>query len=280
MSRRSSILRTRSSRCWQRRRRREVRIVRTIETHTHADHLSGHGRLALEHGLPISIHPAAEAAYEHDALEDGAEIELGAVVLRAIHTPGHRPEHTCIAVDRPLARRRAVARADRRLALRRRCRPARSRGRRAGGRRGALPLAAPAARAAGRRRGLSRACRRLALRQGDELEGLLDDRLRAPLQPRAPDRARGRLRRRLGLGVRAEAAEHEPARRAEPRPARRRRRRGGRAAGRARRRDRARRPPRARLSRRPRPRGAERARLGHLVRDQGRASCSTRRRRS
>jgi hydroxyacylglutathione hydrolase len=79
-------------------RKRGVRIVRTVETHTHADHLSGHGRLALEHGVPISIHPAAEAEYEHDALEDGAEIELGAVVLRAIHTPGHRPEHTCLAV--------------------------------------------------------------------------------------------------------------------------------------------------------------------------------------
>ena len=78
--------------------RRAVRIVRTIETHTHADHLSGHGRLALDHAVPISIHPAAEAGYEHDPLEDGAEIELGEVVLRAIHTPGHRPEHTCIAV--------------------------------------------------------------------------------------------------------------------------------------------------------------------------------------
>ena len=79
--------------------RRGVRIVRTIETHTHADHLSGHGRLALEHGVPISIHPDAEAAYEHDPLADGAEIELGEVVLRAIHTPGHRPEHTCLAVS-------------------------------------------------------------------------------------------------------------------------------------------------------------------------------------
>ena len=78
--------------------RRGVRIVRTVETHTHADHLSGHGRLALEHDVPISIHPAAEAEYEHDPLEDGARIELGQVVLRAIHTPGHRPEHTCIAV--------------------------------------------------------------------------------------------------------------------------------------------------------------------------------------
>jgi hydroxyacylglutathione hydrolase len=78
--------------------RRGVRIVRVVETHTHADHLSGHGRLALEHGVPISIHPAAKAAYAHDPLEDGAELEFGEVVLRAIHTPGHRPEHTCLAV--------------------------------------------------------------------------------------------------------------------------------------------------------------------------------------
>ena len=78
--------------------RRGVAIVRTVETHTHADHLSGHGRLALDHGVPISIHPAAEVAYPSDALADGAEIELGTVVLRAIHTPGHRPEHTCFAV--------------------------------------------------------------------------------------------------------------------------------------------------------------------------------------
>lgn len=75
-----------------------VRLVRAIETHTHADHLSGHGRLALELGLPVSIHPAAEATFPHDALEDGFELELGDVVLRAIHTPGHRPEHTCLVV--------------------------------------------------------------------------------------------------------------------------------------------------------------------------------------
>jgi glyoxylase-like metal-dependent hydrolase (beta-lactamase superfamily II)/rhodanese-related sulfurtransferase len=79
--------------------RRGVRIVRTIETHTHADHLAGHGRLALEHGLPVSIHPAAEAAYPHDALEDGDEIVLGDVVLRCLHTPGHRPEHCCLVVS-------------------------------------------------------------------------------------------------------------------------------------------------------------------------------------
>ncbi len=78
--------------------RRDVQLVRVLETHTHADHLSGHGRLALEHGLPVSIHPAAEVEYPHGALDDGGEIFLGEVVLRCIHTPGHRPEHCCFAV--------------------------------------------------------------------------------------------------------------------------------------------------------------------------------------
>ena len=79
--------------------RREVRIVRALETHTHADHLSGHGRLALEHAIPVSIHPAAKAEYPHDSIEDGEEIVLGDIVLRCIHTPGHRPEHCCFTVS-------------------------------------------------------------------------------------------------------------------------------------------------------------------------------------
>jgi hydroxyacylglutathione hydrolase len=78
---------------------REVRIVRAIESHTHADHLSGHGRLALEHEVPVSIHPAAAPQYPYDPMEDGAEITLGDIVLRCIHTPGHRPEHCCLAVS-------------------------------------------------------------------------------------------------------------------------------------------------------------------------------------
>jgi hydroxyacylglutathione hydrolase len=78
--------------------RRGVRLVRAIETHTHADHLSGHGRLALEHGIPVSVHPAAKAEYPHDPMEDGDEIVLGEIVLRCVHTPGHRPEHCCLAV--------------------------------------------------------------------------------------------------------------------------------------------------------------------------------------
>src|SRR5262249_38547181 len=78
--------------------RHGVRLVGVIETHTHADHVSGHGRLALEHGVPIRIHAAAEATFLPEPLADGTRVEVGDVVLRTIHTPGHRPEHCCFAV--------------------------------------------------------------------------------------------------------------------------------------------------------------------------------------
>jgi hydroxyacylglutathione hydrolase len=75
-----------------------VRLVRVLETHTHADHLSGHGRLALEHGVSVAIHPLAEPDYPFEALADGEELELGEVVVTVLHTPGHRPEHCCFTV--------------------------------------------------------------------------------------------------------------------------------------------------------------------------------------
>ena len=76
-----------------------VRIVRVLETHTHADHLSGHGRFALEHGLPVSIHPLAEPEFPFVAVQDGDEIGVGSVTIRVLHTPGHRPEHCCYLAD-------------------------------------------------------------------------------------------------------------------------------------------------------------------------------------
>jgi glyoxylase-like metal-dependent hydrolase (beta-lactamase superfamily II)/rhodanese-related sulfurtransferase len=78
--------------------RRGVRIVRVLETHTHADHVSGHGRLALEHGVPVSIHSEAGVEYAHTPLEDGCELDVGRVRLTVLHTPGHRPEHCVFAV--------------------------------------------------------------------------------------------------------------------------------------------------------------------------------------
>src|SRR6266581_1240665 len=82
--------------------REGVRIVRVLETHTHADHVSGHGRFALERGVPISVHPLAKPEFPFDPLEDGQELSAGSVSVRVIHTPGHRPEHCAFVVDNRL----------------------------------------------------------------------------------------------------------------------------------------------------------------------------------
>jgi glyoxylase-like metal-dependent hydrolase (beta-lactamase superfamily II)/rhodanese-related sulfurtransferase len=75
-----------------------VSIEHVFETHTHADHVSGHGRLAAATGATIHIHHESGAEYDHEPFEDGAEFELGALRLHALHTPGHRPEHTAFAL--------------------------------------------------------------------------------------------------------------------------------------------------------------------------------------
>ena len=76
-----------------------VEIHRVLETHTHADHLSGHGRLALEHGVAVSIHPVAAPEYPFAPLGDGEVVQVGDVAIRVVHTPGHRPEHCAFVVD-------------------------------------------------------------------------------------------------------------------------------------------------------------------------------------
>ena len=78
-----------------------VAIEHIIETHNHADHVSGHGRLAAATGARMHIHRDAAAEYDHDPIDDGWELDLGSVRIRALHTPGHRPEHTAFAlIDR------------------------------------------------------------------------------------------------------------------------------------------------------------------------------------
>lgn len=75
-----------------------VHIEHVLETHNHADHVSGHGRLAAATGATIHIHALADPAYDHEPFEDGWELELGTLRVRALHTPGHRPEHTAFAL--------------------------------------------------------------------------------------------------------------------------------------------------------------------------------------
>jgi rhodanese-related sulfurtransferase/glyoxylase-like metal-dependent hydrolase (beta-lactamase superfamily II) len=75
-----------------------VHIEHILETHNHADHVSGHGRLAAATGATIHLHREAAPDYEHSPVDDGWELALGDVRVRAIHTPGHRPEHTAFAL--------------------------------------------------------------------------------------------------------------------------------------------------------------------------------------
>ena len=75
-----------------------AKLVGVIETHTHADHISGHGALALELGIPVYVSALADAKHEHVGLKDGDSLHVGNIELVAMHTPGHRPEHMAIQV--------------------------------------------------------------------------------------------------------------------------------------------------------------------------------------
>src|SRR4051794_37941098 len=73
-------------------------IEHVLETHNHADHVSGHGRLAAATGATLHIHRKAEAEYPHEPFDDGWQLDLGSVRITAMHTPGHRPEHSAFAL--------------------------------------------------------------------------------------------------------------------------------------------------------------------------------------
>lgn len=71
------------------------RIRYIIETHLHADFVSGHRELASRTGAEIVFGARAEAEFPHRAVRDGDELRVGNVVLRAMETPGHTPESIC-----------------------------------------------------------------------------------------------------------------------------------------------------------------------------------------
>ena len=73
-------------------------IEMVLETHFHADFLSGHLELAAATGAEIGYGSVAETEFESRKLDDGERIELGDVVLEILHTPGHTPESISIVV--------------------------------------------------------------------------------------------------------------------------------------------------------------------------------------
>ena len=76
-----------------------LQVKAVIETHNHADHISGHGELSRRTGAEIYVHEQADVKYPHKILKDGDELQFGVARLRVIHTPGHRPEHISLTVS-------------------------------------------------------------------------------------------------------------------------------------------------------------------------------------
>jgi glyoxylase-like metal-dependent hydrolase (beta-lactamase superfamily II)/rhodanese-related sulfurtransferase len=80
---------------------RGFRLKYVIDTHIHADHISGARRLAAEHGAELCLFQDAKVSYPFRPLRDGEELPLGQLRLRVLHTPGHRPELISILVINP-----------------------------------------------------------------------------------------------------------------------------------------------------------------------------------
>jgi glyoxylase-like metal-dependent hydrolase (beta-lactamase superfamily II)/rhodanese-related sulfurtransferase len=77
---------------------RGMKITHVIETHLHADHVSGNTDLAARTGADIYLHEAAGATCAHRPLRDGDVLELGAVRMEVRATPGHTPESITLLV--------------------------------------------------------------------------------------------------------------------------------------------------------------------------------------
>jgi hydroxyacylglutathione hydrolase len=75
-----------------------MRIRYVIDTHVHADHVSGGRRLAEVTGADYVLHECAGARFKFRGVKDNEELDLGNVRLRILHTPGHTPEHIALVV--------------------------------------------------------------------------------------------------------------------------------------------------------------------------------------
>ena len=73
-----------------------LQVKYIIETHLHADFVSGHRELADKTGAEIVFGKEAGATFPHRAVKDGDELTIGRVKLRIMETPGHTPESICV----------------------------------------------------------------------------------------------------------------------------------------------------------------------------------------
>jgi glyoxylase-like metal-dependent hydrolase (beta-lactamase superfamily II)/rhodanese-related sulfurtransferase len=80
---------------------RNFRLRYVIDTHVHADHISGARQVQTKHAAELCLHESAQVTYAFRPLKDGEELALGQLRLRVLHTPGHRAEMMSILVVNP-----------------------------------------------------------------------------------------------------------------------------------------------------------------------------------
>lgn len=78
---------------------RGLKITHILETHLHADHVSGNTQLAARSGAEIYIHEAAQAQFAHQTMKEGDVLQIGGVKIEVRHTPGHTPESVTLLVS-------------------------------------------------------------------------------------------------------------------------------------------------------------------------------------
>ena len=76
-----------------------LRIRYVIDTHTHADHFSATKQIARALGVPAAMHRESPAPFADLRLDDDDSLMLGAMRIRAIHTPGHTRDSMCLLVE-------------------------------------------------------------------------------------------------------------------------------------------------------------------------------------
>jgi len=82
-------------------RERNFQLRYVIDTHVHADHVSGARKLRADHGAELCLHESAQVVYPFRPLKDGEELAMGQLRLRVLYTPGHRQELISVLIINP-----------------------------------------------------------------------------------------------------------------------------------------------------------------------------------
>src|SRR5574339_449548 len=80
---------------------RGIQVTHVLDTHLHADFVSGNREIATQTGAVIGASAEAKVGFDHQPLAEDSVIDLGAFQIRVMRTPGHTPEHISFLIVEP-----------------------------------------------------------------------------------------------------------------------------------------------------------------------------------